>query len=53
LLVLHSDGIKTRWDLSKYPSLHRHDVSIIAAVIYKDNSRHSDDSLVVVVRPKA
>lgn len=53
LLILHSDGIKTRWDLSKYTNLHRHDTSIIAALLYRDFSRHTDDTLVVVVRLKA
>lgn len=53
LMVLHSDGILTRWDLSKYPNLHRHNSSIMAAVIYRDYCRHTDDSLVVIVRPKA
>lgn len=53
LLILHSDGIKTRWDLSKYPNLHRHDCSIIAAIVYRDFRRDTDDSLVVVARTKS
>lgn len=53
LLILHSDGIKSRWDLSKYTNLHRHDASIIAAVVYRDFKRDTDDSLVVVVRSKS
>ncbi|MBC5772827.1 SpoIIE family protein phosphatase [Pontibacter sp. KCTC 32443] len=53
LLILHSDGIKSRYDLSKYTNLHRHDVSIIAAVLYRDFRRDTDDSLVVVVRSKS
>jgi anti-sigma regulatory factor (Ser/Thr protein kinase) len=52
LLILHSDGIKTRWDLNKYTNLHRHDTGIIAALLYRDFSRHTDDTLVVVVRSK-
>lgn len=50
LLVLHSDGLKSRWDLSKYPNLHRHHASTIAAVIYRDFSRHTDDTLVLVCK---
>ncbi len=50
LLVLHSDGLKSRWDLSKYPNLHRHHASTIAAVIYRDFSRHTDDALVLVCK---
>lgn len=53
LLILHSDGIKSRWDLSKYTNLHRHDTSIIAALLYRDFSRHTDDTLVAVIRSKA
>lgn len=53
LLILHSDGIKSRWDMSSYPNLHHHDPTTIAAVLYKDHSRQTDDSLVVVVRSKA
>ncbi|MBC3539602.1 ATP-binding protein [Rufibacter sediminis] len=50
LMILHSDGLKSRWDLSKYPELSRHDPTLIAAVLYKDNTRTTDDTLVVVVR---
>ncbi|MFB9862909.1 ATP-binding protein [Rufibacter immobilis] len=50
LMVLHSDGLKSRWDLHKYPELTRHDPTLIAAVLYKDNTRTTDDTLVVVVR---
>ena len=50
MLVLHSDGLKNRWDFSKYPELTRHDPTLVAAVLYKDNTRKLDDSLVIVVR---
>jgi anti-sigma regulatory factor (Ser/Thr protein kinase) len=52
VLVLHSDGLKTRWDMTKHPNLTRHDATTIAAVIYKTNTRRTDDSLVVVCRGK-
>jgi hypothetical protein len=48
LLVLHSDGLKSKWDLSKYPQIKRHDASVIAAVLYKDHTRRTDDALVIV-----
>ncbi len=50
ILILHSDGVKTKWDFSKYPGIEKHDGSLIAAIIYKDNTRKTDDALVVVVR---
>ncbi|MBF9255437.1 SpoIIE family protein phosphatase [Pontibacter sp. 172403-2] len=53
LLVLHSDGLKSRWAMSIYPNLHRHNPTTIAAVLYRDHSRQTDDALVVVVRSKA
>ncbi|MBK0402352.1 SpoIIE family protein phosphatase [Adhaeribacter sp. BT258] len=53
LLVLHSDGIKSRWDVTKYPDLHRHDPSLIAAIIYRDFNRGTDDVLVIVAKAKS
>ena len=50
ILVLCSDGIKTKWDLLKYPGILKHDLSILAAVIFKDHARHTDDMSVVAVR---
>jgi anti-sigma regulatory factor (Ser/Thr protein kinase) len=50
LLVLHSDGLKSRWDMAKYPGIERHDASLIAAILYKDNTRKRDDALVLIVR---
>ena len=53
LLVLHSDGLSSRWDLGKYPGLTTRDPSVIAGVLYRDFSRGRDDSLVVVIRAAA
>ncbi len=50
LLVLHSDGLSGRWDLTRYPGLANRDPSVVAGVLYRDYSRGRDDSLVVVVR---
>jgi anti-sigma regulatory factor (Ser/Thr protein kinase) len=52
LMILHSDGIKSRWDLGKYPGLKNHDLSVIAAVLYKDFTRKTDDVLVIAARNK-
>lgn len=49
-LILHSDGVKSRWNISIYPGVEKHDSSLFAAVLYKDNSRKTDDALVIVVR---
>lgn len=52
MLVLHSDGLKSRWDMAKLPQLNRHLVTTIAAVLYKTNSRQTDDTLVIVCKGK-
>lgn len=48
MLIMHSDGLATRWDLDRYPGLFRHHPSLIAAVLYRDHARHRDDVSVVV-----
>ena len=50
VLLLCSDGIKTKWDLLKYPGVLKYDLSILTAVIFKDYARHTDDMSVVAVR---
>jgi anti-sigma regulatory factor (Ser/Thr protein kinase) len=50
LLILHSDGIGTRWDLAAYPGLPLQPAVMIAAVLYRDFSRRRDDATVVVVK---
>jgi anti-sigma regulatory factor (Ser/Thr protein kinase) len=49
-LVLHSDGLATRWDLAAYPGLINRDPSLIAGVLYRDFARGRDDVTVVVVK---
>ena len=50
ILVLHSDGLTTHWSVDKYPGLYRSHPSIVAAVLFRDFQRGSDDATVVVVR---
>jgi anti-sigma regulatory factor (Ser/Thr protein kinase) len=50
LLVMHSDGIKTRWSLDDYPGLVTRHPSVIAATIARDFSRGNDDTTVLVAR---
>jgi anti-sigma regulatory factor (Ser/Thr protein kinase) len=51
-VILCSDGIKTRWDLTKYPLISKYDPTILAAALYKDQARRTDDMSVVVVKIK-
>lgn len=50
VLVLHSDGITSRWRLASYAGLVRSDASIIAGAIYRDHARGRDDATVVVMK---
>ena len=49
-VMLCSDGIKTRIDLSKYPQMSKYDQTIFAAAIYKDHARKNDDMSVVMAK---
>ncbi|MFI4981184.1 MAG: SpoIIE family protein phosphatase [Nevskiales bacterium] len=49
LLIMHSDGIKTRWQLSGYPGLAQRAPGVIAGVLYRDFCRRADDITVLVV----
>jgi anti-sigma regulatory factor (Ser/Thr protein kinase) len=50
LLVMHSDGLGTHWDLGSYPGLSSRHPALIAAVLYRDYDRGRDDVSVVVIR---
>lgn len=49
-LILCSDGIKTRWDLAHYPSILKYDPMLLAAAIYKDHARRTDDMTIMIVK---
>jgi anti-sigma regulatory factor (Ser/Thr protein kinase) len=50
LLVLHSDGLATRWNLDDYQGLRGRNPALIAGVLFRDHNRVRDDSTVVVIR---
>lgn len=50
LLVLHSDGLTTRWSLDAYPGLELRDPAVIAGVLYRDHLRGRDDVTVIAVK---
>lgn len=50
LLIMHSDGIRTRWDISQYPGLALLYPALVAAVLYRDFNRPNDDTTVLVCR---
>ena len=50
LVILHSDGIATQWDLAQYPGLLQCSPAIIAGVLLRDHARARDDVSVLVMR---
>jgi Stage II sporulation protein E (SpoIIE) len=50
LLIAHSDGITTHWDLGAYPGLEARHPAIVAAVLCRDFDRGRDDLTVVALR---
>jgi len=49
-LIMCSDGIKTKWDLIRYPSILKYDPMLLAAAIYKDHARQTDDMTVLIAK---
>jgi hypothetical protein len=53
LLILHSDGLATRWSSADYPGLLGKHAGLIAGVLYRDHNRGTDDVTVVVLKNSA
>lgn len=49
-LVVHTDGLMTRWSETAYPGILTHHPAILAAVLVRDYTRGRDDVTAVVVR---
>lgn len=50
ILILHSDGLQSRWDLSAYAGLRLRHPAVIGGVLLRDFRRHRDDASIVVVK---
>ena len=50
VLVVCSDGIRSKWDTLRLPGILRYDLSLLAAALHKDFTRNTDDASVVAVR---
>lgn len=50
LLVMHSDGLTSHWDLADYPGLAQRHPALVAGVLYRDFARGRDDAAVLVAR---
>lgn len=53
LLVMHSDGVSSRWDFADHPGLVERDPATIAAVLVQAHGRGRDDAGVAVARRRA
>lgn len=53
ILVMHSDGLQSRWDLSRYPGLLTRQPALIAGVLLRDFRRERDDASVLVLKGAA
>jgi anti-sigma regulatory factor (Ser/Thr protein kinase) len=49
-LVMHSDGVSTRWRADHYPGLLARHPALLAGVIFRDCARARDDATVLVLR---
>lgn len=49
-LIITSDGIISRWDINALANIRKHDIGIIAAILFKDFSRGNDDCLVMIIK---
>jgi hypothetical protein len=50
VILLHSDGLTSRWDLAAYPGLAAQHPSLLAGVLLRDHRRGRDDASAVAMR---
>ena len=50
MLIMHSDGLQSRWDLSAYSGLLSRHPAVIGGALLRDFRRQRDDASVVVVK---
>jgi anti-sigma regulatory factor (Ser/Thr protein kinase) len=52
-VILHSDGLSSRFSMSDFPGLLDKTAPLVAGVLYQRLARHADDATIVVLRPPA
>jgi anti-sigma regulatory factor (Ser/Thr protein kinase) len=50
LVIMHSDGVGSHWDIAGYPGLIAQHPAMIAGLLLRDHRRERDDAAVVVAR---
>jgi anti-sigma regulatory factor (Ser/Thr protein kinase) len=53
ILVMHSDGLRSGWDLKAYPGIWSKHPGLIAGILYRDFLRERDDVTVLVAKNRA
>lgn len=53
ILVMHSDGLKSGWDLKRYPGVWNKHPALIAGMLYRDFSRERDDVTVLIAKNRS
>ena len=51
IVIMHSDGLSSRWDVGALPGLAGRDPLIVAAALLVEAGRHRDDAGVLVLKP--
>ena len=47
-LIMHSDGLSTRWNVEQYPGLASRHPALMAGVLFRDFCRKRDDATILV-----
>jgi anti-sigma regulatory factor (Ser/Thr protein kinase) len=50
VIIMCSDGIKSRWDGAQYPAIMRYDLTMLTAALLKDFARYTDDMSVAACK---
>ena len=53
LLLMHSDGLASLWDLDGYPGLRSRHPSLVAGVLFRDHRQRDDVTVVAVTHAQA
>lgn len=48
IIIMHSDGLRTRWNLNDMTSILKQHSGVLASSIYKENVRGTDDASILV-----
>ena len=53
ILILHTDGLQTHWDINPYPGLISKDPALLTGILYRDFTRGRDDVTVLAVQMRS